>query len=184
MFTKNSSWQASQSLPHSTMMFYGDCMKMCEEFASIFGSKRNWLSCHNNAPSHASIFNGEFLKEKKTLSFPTHPTHLTWPTATFLFPRLKIPLIHLRWSRQDHSQCWTPSQNTISMTHLKTADVLGTVHKRGRKGTTLRVIVASKHKASFWPDGSTSPGNYGSQWYTKYGRSELLMAEYMKIMVH
>jgi hypothetical protein len=23
---------------------------------------------------------------------PTHPTHLTWPTATFLFPQLKIKL--------------------------------------------------------------------------------------------
>jgi hypothetical protein len=28
------------------------------------------------------------------------------------------------------------------------------------KGTTLRVMVASRHKVSFWPDDSTSPGNY------------------------
>jgi hypothetical protein len=31
-----------------------------------------------------------------------------------------------------------------------------------RKGTILRVMVAGRPKVSFWPDGSTSPGNYGS----------------------
>jgi hypothetical protein len=30
-----------------------------------------------------------------------------------------------------------------------------------RKGTTSRVMMASRPK----PDGSTSPGNYGYQWY-------------------
>jgi hypothetical protein len=30
-----------------------------------------------------------------------------------------------------------------------------------RKGTTSRVMVASRPKARFWPDVSTSPGNYG-----------------------
>jgi hypothetical protein len=30
-----------------------------------------------------------------------------------------------------------------------------------RKGLTSREIVASRHKVSSWPDGSTSPGNYG-----------------------
>jgi hypothetical protein len=30
-----------------------------------------------------------------------------------------------------------------------------------RKGTASRVMVASRPKASFWPEGSTSPGNYG-----------------------
>jgi hypothetical protein len=29
------------------------------------------------------------------------------------------------------------------------------------KGTTSRVMVVSRSKVSFWPDGSTSPGNYG-----------------------
>jgi hypothetical protein len=38
-------------------------------------------------------------------------------------------------------------------------EALGTVHKRGK--TTLRVMVASRPKVIFWPDGSTSPGNYG-----------------------
>jgi hypothetical protein len=28
--TKKSSWQAKQSIPHTTVKFYGDCLKMCE----------------------------------------------------------------------------------------------------------------------------------------------------------
>jgi hypothetical protein len=30
-----------------------------------------------------------------------------------------------------------------------------------RQGFTSKVVVASRPKVSFWPDGSTSPGNYG-----------------------
>jgi hypothetical protein len=39
-FTKNSSWQAKQSIPHTTMTLYGDCVKMCKEFVPKFGDKR------------------------------------------------------------------------------------------------------------------------------------------------
>jgi hypothetical protein len=40
LFTNNSSWQAKQSIPHTTVTFYGDCMKMCEDFDLSFGNKR------------------------------------------------------------------------------------------------------------------------------------------------
>jgi hypothetical protein len=39
---------------------------------------------HNNPLSHSSFFTGELLT--KNMSFPTHPTHLTWPPVAFLFP--------------------------------------------------------------------------------------------------
>jgi hypothetical protein len=32
-------WQAKQSIPHTTVPFYGDCMKMCEDFNRNFGDK-------------------------------------------------------------------------------------------------------------------------------------------------
>jgi hypothetical protein len=32
------------------------------------------------------------------------------------------------------------------------------------KGTTLRVMVPSRPKVSFWPDGNSSPRNYGCVW--------------------
>jgi hypothetical protein len=40
LLTKNSSWQAKQSISHNTVTIYGDCMKMCEDFAPNFGEKR------------------------------------------------------------------------------------------------------------------------------------------------
>jgi hypothetical protein len=40
--------------------------------------------------------------------------------------------------------------------------------KNGRsaawKGTTSRVMMAGRPKVSFWPDGSTSCGNYEYKW--------------------
>jgi hypothetical protein len=41
------------------------------------------------------------------------------------------------------------------------AEALGTGHTRGSGLTTSRVMAASRPKVSFWPDGITSPGNYG-----------------------
>jgi hypothetical protein len=39
-FTKNLPRQAKQSVPNIIVTFYGNCMKVCEDFAPIFGDKR------------------------------------------------------------------------------------------------------------------------------------------------
>jgi hypothetical protein len=39
LFTKNSSWQAKQSVLHTIVTFYGDCMKMYKGFAPNFGDQ-------------------------------------------------------------------------------------------------------------------------------------------------
>jgi hypothetical protein len=44
LFTKNSSWQAKRSITHTTVTFYCDCVKMCEDFAPNFGDKRTGCS--------------------------------------------------------------------------------------------------------------------------------------------
>jgi hypothetical protein len=36
--------QVKQAIPHTTAMFYGDCVKMCEDFAKSFGEKRTVAS--------------------------------------------------------------------------------------------------------------------------------------------
>jgi hypothetical protein len=38
-FKKNSPGQAKQSFPRTTVTLYGDCVKMCEDFAPNFGNK-------------------------------------------------------------------------------------------------------------------------------------------------
>jgi hypothetical protein len=40
LFTKNSSWQAEQSIPHTALTFCGYCKKICEDFSPNFGDKR------------------------------------------------------------------------------------------------------------------------------------------------
>jgi hypothetical protein len=78
LFTKNSSWQAKQLLPHTTLTFYDDCVKTCEDFATNFGTKR-WLLHHDNAPSRASSFTSEFLTRNNITSVP-HPPYFSVST--------------------------------------------------------------------------------------------------------
>jgi hypothetical protein len=58
-------------------------MKLCEDFTLNFGNKGTGF-CTITMQSRTSFFTGEFFYQKTT-----HPTRLTWPPATFLFPQLK-----------------------------------------------------------------------------------------------
>jgi hypothetical protein len=40
LLTKNSSWQAKESVPHTTVTSYGVFVKMCQDFAPKFDDKR------------------------------------------------------------------------------------------------------------------------------------------------
>jgi hypothetical protein len=87
------------------------------------------------------------------------------PTYFYLFSRLKIKLKghhfeQLRWLRENCRWCWTPSQNRTTRMHIKNG---GNIENSAYtwKGTTSRVMVTSRLKVSFWPDGSTRTGNYG-----------------------
>jgi hypothetical protein len=81
IFTKNSSWQARQSIPHITMMLNGDCVKKGQDFLPNFGDKRNGC-CIMETPSP-----GYYLPKTASLSSPTNST---------LVPRLKLKLKQLR----------------------------------------------------------------------------------------
>jgi hypothetical protein len=105
---------------------------------------------------------GNFWPKTTWLSYPIHPTSLTWPPATFLcFLGWKAAILtQWRWSRQNRRQCWTPSQNMTSRMHFKNGrSTESGVYTWNR--TTLRVMMHYMPKVSFWPDGSTSPINYG-----------------------
>jgi hypothetical protein len=39
LFTKNLFWQVKQSIGHITVMFYVDCIKMCEDIAPTLATK-------------------------------------------------------------------------------------------------------------------------------------------------
>jgi hypothetical protein len=68
-------WNCSQRIhpgmlnrvPHTTVMFYGSCLKKCKDFTVNF---------NNNAPSQASFFARDFFYQKHDCHPPTHPTFL------------------------------------------------------------------------------------------------------------
>jgi hypothetical protein len=139
LFTKNSSWKAKQSIPHATVMFYSDCLKMCQDFAPKFGDKRT----------------GCCIMTMHHLTLPFSPGNFLWKEQ---HDCLRLPALLFSVS-QGESQVVL---NTLTEHYFHDA-----FKNNGRntgkgayawKGTTSRVMVASRPSR---PDGSTSPGNYG-----------------------
>jgi hypothetical protein len=73
LFTKNSSWQAKQLIPHTLVTLYGD-VKTYEDFTPNFGSKRTgyciMTTYHLTFPS----FTREFLNQDNMTVIP-HPPY-------------------------------------------------------------------------------------------------------------
>jgi hypothetical protein len=65
---KSSSGQTSHSVSHTTVTFYGDCMKMCKDFDPNFGDKRTGCCI---TTTHR--LTGEFLTKTTRLSSPRQP---------------------------------------------------------------------------------------------------------------
>jgi hypothetical protein len=117
---------------------------------------------------HQGIF--FFTKNNITVT-PTHPTCVAWPPATCLC----IPKWRWDWKAAILTQ-WGDRGRIAGGTELAHRTQLpGYVKKNGRstgngayvrKETTLMVKVTIRLKGGFWPDGSTSPRNYGCVWYT------------------
>jgi hypothetical protein len=78
-FTENLSWQAKQSILHTTVAFYGDCVKMYEDFTPNFEDKR--ADCITKVHSLMLPF---FTRNNMTV--------VPYPPYFSLFPQLKIKL--------------------------------------------------------------------------------------------
>jgi hypothetical protein len=73
LFIKNSSWQAKQSILHTTVTFYCGCVKMCEDFAANLGDKRTGC-CITTMHSLTLSFSPGNLWPKTT--WPSSPSTL------------------------------------------------------------------------------------------------------------
>jgi hypothetical protein len=97
-----------------------------------------------------------------------------WPKTHDYHP----PTHHLTWLSLLQLYCFPPFWHNWcdwgrilgSPEHPHITSLAGCIYKDGRragnganvrKGTTSRVMVTSRPKISFWPDGSTSPRYYG-----------------------
>jgi hypothetical protein len=96
MFTENSSWQAKRSIPHTTVTFYSDCLKMCEDFTPNFGDKRTGCCILTMHCLTLSFSPGNFWPKIVWLSPP--PTPLIWIGPLQLSVSHHIYML-LRWSR-------------------------------------------------------------------------------------
>jgi hypothetical protein len=65
------------------VMFYGDCMKMCEDFTPKLRQQKSWLLHHNNTPSYTFFFARDFFAEDNMIVIPHSPYFS-------LFPQLKV----------------------------------------------------------------------------------------------
>jgi hypothetical protein len=94
LFTNNSSWQAKQLIPHTTVTFYGECVKMCEDLAQNLGNKGS--GCCNTTTHRLSLpFPPKiFFLANKIMTVVPHPAYSPdlAPWEFYLFPQLKIKL--------------------------------------------------------------------------------------------
>jgi hypothetical protein len=160
LFTRDSFWQAKQSILHTAVTFCGNWKS--EDFVLNFDDQR--ISCCIMMMCHFKPRN--FLPKPTWLSPPTHFTRLIWPHDFFLFPLVMIPLLWHKWS--DRGRIVVRADTLTKHESLRMRLKSGRSDGNGeyaRKGTTLRVMVATRPKISFWPDGNTSPENYGLIWY-------------------
>jgi hypothetical protein len=96
LFVKNSSWQSKRPLQHTSVSFYGECVKIYEDFAQNFGHERTGSCISTTRRFTLPFYQGHFKKEQhycrpphSLLASPVLPPP---PLRLFLFLRLKIKL--------------------------------------------------------------------------------------------
>jgi hypothetical protein len=75
-FTKNPSWQAGQTANSALVTFYGDCVKMCEDFApNFFCYKRSGCCITTTHRLTLTLSTGNFFYQNQNV-YPSPPTLL------------------------------------------------------------------------------------------------------------
>jgi hypothetical protein len=79
LFTNNSSWQAKESISHNAVVFYGYCLRMCEDYATKFGDKGT-SGCITTTHRLTLLFSpGNILIKSNMTIVHTHLTFLVFP---------------------------------------------------------------------------------------------------------
>jgi hypothetical protein len=75
LFTKHSSCQAKQSIPHTTVMFHGDCVKIFNGFTPNFDNKRT--GCCNTTTHHLTLLFSPGNFSQKHITVVPHPPYFS-----------------------------------------------------------------------------------------------------------
>jgi hypothetical protein len=97
LFTKNSPWQAKQLVLHTTVMFYGDCVKMCQDFAPNFVDKITSYCITTMHNLTLPFSPGNFWPKTTWLSYPIHCTFLCSPIED----KIERPPFRHKWGDWD-----------------------------------------------------------------------------------
>jgi hypothetical protein len=150
------------------MTFYGDCVKMCEDFAPNFGEKTGCCITRMHRLT-LSFSRGIFSYTKNNVTVVPHPPYSPDLALCdfYLFPQLKMKLKGRRFDTIEVIEAEVQAMLYILIEH-DFQDAFKNGRSTGndvymQKGTTSRVMEASRLKVSSRPDGCTSPGNYGYQ---------------------
>jgi hypothetical protein len=82
LFTRNSSWQAKLSIPHTTVTCHVDCVKVCQDFVPNFDDKRTGYCIKTTRRLTLPFSPGNpffFFTKSNTTFVPTYPTLLCVP---------------------------------------------------------------------------------------------------------
>jgi hypothetical protein len=110
--------------------------------------QKNWLLHHDNAPSHTSFS----LRNFNTTACPPKLRSSVFPIED----KIERPPF---WHNSGDRGRITRGDEHLHRTRFRGWSAGNSAY--ARKGTTSRVLVASRPKGSFWPDGSTRLGNHG-----------------------
>jgi hypothetical protein len=116
-----------------------------------------WTGCCIMTMHHLTPFSPGNFFTKNNMIVVLHPPYFS--VSPIEDKTERAPFWH-NWGNPRRITGSAEHPNTISSMHLKNGRSAGK-GAQAWKGTISRVIVARRPKVSFWPDGSTSPGNYG-----------------------
>jgi hypothetical protein len=168
---KHQSQQAKLWISCSTAMFFGDCVKTCEDVDPNFGENRPGSFIMTTPRLTLPSSPSSFWRKTTWFSSPTHRASDLTPCDFFLFPKLKLKLkeadlIPLRRSKPNRRKCLTLWKKRTYRKRSKNGEDCRTgVYML--EGTTSRAMTADRPYGEFYYIYSVSPEYFEFPCYSR-----------------